>query len=110
MKTKPTLEDLKIRRDQLTARIQKAEARARATQKKAEDRIKILVGAMLLERVRDGKTHPDDLLADLRTFLERESERAAVLGEKGQGSETLLRLITPAANHPHACVQPKAAP
>ena len=110
MKAKPTLEDLKVKRDQLTARIQKAEARARATQKKAEDRIKILTGAMLLERVRNGQTNPAELLADLRQFLERESERAAVLGEDGQGSETLRRLITPKTDNPHARVQPEAAP
>ena len=89
------IDELKAKRDQLNARIQKAEARARAAEKKAQDRIKILTGAMLLERVRNGQTNPAELLADLRQFLERESERTAVLGEDGQGSEALRRLITP---------------
>ncbi|WP_228393685.1 hypothetical protein, partial [Pseudomonas helleri] len=42
------LDDLKRKRDQLTAKIQQAEARQRATAKKAEDRVKVLVGAAVL--------------------------------------------------------------
>ena len=41
------LDDLKRKRDQLNARIQQAEARMRAGQKKAEDRVKVLVGAAI---------------------------------------------------------------
>ncbi len=44
------LEALKLKRDQLNARIQQAEARQRATAKKADDRVKVLVGAAVLHQ------------------------------------------------------------
>lgn len=86
------IEDLKIKRDQLNARIQQAEARARASEKKAQDRIKVLVGAMLLEKVKAGHLTQAELLTDLNKFLKRESEREAVLGKNGRGSETFHEL------------------
>ena len=87
------LEELKRKRDQLTARIQAAEARQRAGQKKADDRVKVLVGAAILEQVRRNQFQLIDLLQLLDGFLTRPGERAAVLGDDGQGSEALRRLI-----------------
>lgn len=87
-----TLEDLKQKRDQLTARIEQVEARQRAEQKKAEDRVKILIGAALLDQVRQGRESLNDLLAMMDGFLSRQHERKAVLGEDGKGAEVLLRL------------------
>lgn len=90
------LEELRRKRDQLTARIQAAEARLRAGQKKEDDRVKVLVGAALLDQLkRQGKTKALDLpglLALLDGFLTRPGERQAVLGEDGKGSAALLRV------------------
>lgn len=89
------IDDLKRKRDQLNARIQQAEARARATEKKAEDRVKVLVGAAVLAEVRSGGMSEAQVRAIMREFLARESEVLAVLGEDGAGSETYKRLTTP---------------
>lgn len=93
------LEDLKTKRDQLNARIQAAESRARAAEKKAQDRIKVLVGAAVLESIRGGQSltvqHPAELVALMDEFLIRPTERAAVLGENGAGSDTFQGLTTP---------------
>lgn len=87
------LEALKLKRDQLTARIQKAEALHRASETKADNRVKVLVGAAILEQCRAGQYDTGALLAIMQSFLARPSERAAVLGSKGEGSEALLRLV-----------------
>jgi len=84
------LEGLKLKRDQLTARIQKAEARQRSTAKKADDRVKVLVGAALLNA--HAKTPIPGLIDMLNAFLTRPAERLAVLGEDGKGSEAFRRL------------------
>lgn len=89
------IDELRRKRDQLNARIQKAEARVRTTEKKAFDRIKVLAGAMLLEKVKGGQYSEAQLLAELGQFLQREGERRAVLGEDGTGSAHLHALITP---------------
>lgn len=87
------LDELKRKRDQLSKRIQQQEARLRAGQKKSEDRVKVLVGAAILEQVRANQFQLIDLLGVLDGFLVRPTERLAVLGEDGQGSEALLKLI-----------------
>lgn len=88
------LDDLKRKRDQLTAKIQQAEARQRATAKKAEDRVKILVGAAVLHQQTQSSEKRAALLALLDGFLNRPTERLAVLGENGQGSEIFKKLVT----------------
>ena len=85
------LEALKLKRDQLNARIQKAEARERASAKKADDRVKVLVGAAVLNAERTSPIM--GLLPMLDAFLTRPAERLAVLGEDGQGSEAFKRLV-----------------
>lgn len=85
------LEGLKLKRDQLTARIQKAEARQRSAAKKADDRVKVLVGAALLAA--HAKTPIPGLMSVIDAFLTRPAERLAVLGEDGQGSEAFKRII-----------------
>jgi len=87
------LEDLKRKRDQLTARIQQAEARQKANSKKAEDRIKVLVGAAVLHQQTQSTEKHAALLALLDGFLTRPAERLAVLGEDGKGSEDFKRLV-----------------
>jgi len=87
-----TLDDLKQKRDQLNARIQQVEARERAQQKKADDKVKVLVGAALLDQIKRGGEGLNDLLTLMDGFLSRPYERKAVLGEDGKGSEVLHRL------------------
>lgn len=86
------LEALKQKRDQLNARIQQAEARQRASIKKEDDRVKVLVGAAVLHQQTQTQGKLPALLSLLDGFLERPRERLAVLGEDGQGSEALKRL------------------
>ena len=88
------LDDLKRKRDQLTAKIQKAEARQRATAKKADDRVKVLVGAAVLHQQTQSTDKRDALLTLLDCFLTRPAERLAVLGKDGQGSEAFKRLVS----------------
>lgn len=88
------LDELKRKRDQLTARIQQAEARQKASVKKAEDRIKVLVGAAVLNHHAHNSGGYGDLLALMDAFLTRPGERVAVLGEDGKGSEPFRRLVT----------------
>ena len=91
------LDDLKRKRDQLTAKIQQAEARQRATAKKAEDRVKVLVGAATLDHLKRTGTLPaggiNDLLLLMDGFLTRSTERTAVLGSNKRGSEAFHRVI-----------------
>ncbi len=87
------IDNLRAKRDQLNAQIQAAEARLRAGQTKADNRVKVLVGAAVLEQVkRGGVLSLPQLLEVMQGFLERPSEREAVLGKDGQGSEALRRL------------------
>ncbi len=65
-----------------------------ATDKKADDRVKVLVGAAILEQVRRNQFQACDLLRVMDEFLVRPGERAAVLGDDGQGSDALRRLIS----------------
>ncbi len=88
------LEALKLKRDQLNARIQQAEARQRATAKKADDRVKVLIGAAFLNEASHGRFQSSDLLGVMNQFLARPAERLAVLGEDGQGSEAFKRLVS----------------
>ena len=88
------LEALKLKRDQLNARIQQAEARQRATAKKADDRVKVLVGAAVLHQQTQSPDERAALLSLLDAFLTRPAERLAVLGEDGQGSEAFKRLVS----------------
>ena len=91
------LDDLKRKRDQLTARIQKAEARQRANAKKEDDRVKVLVGAAVLHQQTQSTDRRAALLALLDGFLTRPAERLAVLGEDGQGSQAFKRLVSGAS-------------
>lgn len=67
-----------------------------AVRKKEDDRVKVLLGAAVLNSIQRG--HPLDLknraalLALLDDFLSRPAERLAVLGEDGKGSDALRRL------------------
>ena len=91
------LDDLKRKRDQLTAKIQQAESRQRATAKKAQDRVKVLVGAAVLHQQTQSTEAASSQARRRPAFLTRPAERLAVLGEDGQGSEAFKKLVT--SNH-----------
>ena len=78
------LEALKLKRDQLNARIQQAEARQRATAKKADDRVKVLVGAAVLNQQTRTPEKLPALLSLLDSFLTRPAERLAVWVRTGK--------------------------
>lgn len=91
------LEELKRKRDQAIARVQQAEARLKANTKQEDDRVKILVGAAILDHHKRTGSLPGgelkDLLSLMDGFLTRQNERKAVLGADQQGSEALRRVI-----------------
>lgn len=89
------LEKLKQKRAELDRKIALATAAERKELKRADDRVKVLVGAMVLESIRQQGRGVDDLLERMSQFLVRPAERLAVLGEDGRGSEPLLRLTGP---------------
>lgn len=70
--------------------------KAAGISKREDDRVKVLVGAAVLNSIQHG--HPLDLrnraamLALMDDFLSRPAERLAVLGEDGRGSDALRRL------------------
>lgn len=78
----PTLEEMKKRRDQLTARIQQAEARNKANERKEETKTKVLIGAMVLKQIQMNRDieieSVEDLKAKMLEFLTRDSDRAIV--------------------------------
>ena len=102
------MEELKKRAAQLQARIQQAEARQRESDKKADDRVKVLTGAAILNLLKHGiAVHidgPSDLIIALDGFLERQKDRDAVIGD-GSGSEAFKRLTTKKEGHENKFTQ-----
>ena len=71
--------------------------RDRADEKRQDDRMKVLVGAAVLHQLATGRTvelqEPRDLLELMHLWLERPSEREAVLGADMRGSAALRRTL-----------------
>ncbi len=89
------LEGLKKKREQLDAQIAQAEARLRAQTSKEETTVKVLVGAAVLNAIKNGSKSEATLnwlMGNLQSFLTRDRDRAAVLGSDGKGSEAFKRL------------------
>ncbi len=89
------IEDLKKKRDQLSARIQQAENRKKNSDSKEDNTVKILVGAAVLNSLKNStNSEPglSKLLATLDSFLTRDRDRKSVLGEAGTGSDAFKRL------------------
>ena len=70
-------------------------ARTRALLKREDDRLKVLVGAAILQQCRMGLREPLEVMAMMETFLERAREREFVLGavEGGTGSGVFWRNV-----------------
>ena len=70
---------------------------ARAAEKKADDRVKVLVGAFVAGELAAGRRvaldDPSALLAALDGWLVRPAERRAVLGSDGTGSPAFRRVL-----------------
>lgn len=70
---------------------------ARAAEKKADDRVKVLIGAYTAAELAAGRRpsldDADALLAALSGWLVRPGERLAVLGSDGHGSEAFRRVL-----------------
>lgn len=89
------LEDMKKKREQLDARIAQAEARLRAQTSKEETTVKVLVGAAILNHLKNAESSEKTriwLLKILGTFLTRDRDIRAVLGENATGSDAFKRL------------------
>jgi len=92
------LEKLKQQKAKIDRQIALAMAAERKAQKREDDRVKVLIGAMVLEQIkRQGAQGREPLLTRMGEFLVRPAERTAVLGEAGTGSTAFLRLTDPAA-------------
>lgn len=87
------LEELKKKRDQLNARIEQQEARLKQEHRKQDDNVKVLLGVTIAQMVRTNRMQLVDLLGVLDEHLERPRDRLAVLGEDGQGSAALHRVL-----------------
>lgn len=70
-------------------------ARTRALLKREDDRLKVLVGAAILQQCRMGLREPLEVMAMMEAFLERAREREFVLGavEGGTGSGVFWRNV-----------------
>lgn len=70
------LEKLKLKEAQLKARIQSLEAGQMSRERKKDARRKILLGALVLERLRQGDPAALELKAKLAGYLTRDNDRA----------------------------------
>lgn len=91
----PTIEELKLKRDQLTAKIQAAEARKSAEERKLEARIKILVGSAFLEKAKQQGDNGESLLRAIDDFLTRPVDKKIFKNENGNASDIFLKLTEP---------------
>ena len=87
------VEELIRKRDQIDARIQQKLARRKANTKQEDDRVKVITGAWLASEASSGRADASAVLAGLNSFLTRPSERKALLGDDGRGSEAFRRVF-----------------
>jgi hypothetical protein len=93
----PNLEELRKKRDQLSERIKAAESRKSQEDRKAETKIKILIGTAVLSQVkRGGGLKNSGVIEMMNSYLSRAADIKTVLGENRTGSEILKKLTTPA--------------
>jgi large subunit ribosomal protein L7/L12 len=71
-----TLSQLKKKQEQLAARIQTLEAAEKTRERKKDVRRKILLGALVLERLGQGDPRAESLKAELGGYLTRDNDRA----------------------------------
>jgi large subunit ribosomal protein L7/L12 len=71
-----TLDKLRIKQEQLQARIRREQAKARGQERKDDTRRKVLAGAMVLERAEKDSVFATELHKLLSAFLVRPADRA----------------------------------
>ena len=67
---------LEEKQARIKAELQRLDARERETKRKRETRRKILLGAMVLDRIARGEVSETVVKADMDRFLDRPQERA----------------------------------
>ena len=70
------IEALKKKQEQIATRIQLLEAAEKTRERKKDVRRKILLGALVLERLRQGDPRAESLKAELGGYLTRNNDRA----------------------------------
>lgn len=70
------LKKLQERRDDLNKKILAIANRESAEKRKRENRKKVLIGAMIMQKVKAGQWSEDSLQAAMDSFLTRDNERA----------------------------------
>lgn len=69
------LEKLKRKQEQLKAQIQKEAQRVKAQNRKDDTRRKILLGAMVLDRMSKNDEYKQKIISTLDTYLKNEKDR-----------------------------------
>ena len=69
------LEQLKQKQSALIARIKQEEAKQKTRTRKEETRMKILLGAMLLEEMKSSKKTNEEIRERLKIYLTKERDR-----------------------------------
>ena len=69
------LEQLKQKQSALIARIKQEEAKQKTRTRKEETRMKILLGAMLLEEMKSSKKTNEEIRGRLKIYLTKERDR-----------------------------------
>jgi large subunit ribosomal protein L7/L12 len=91
---KKRLEQMQLRAIQRNNRLEESLIKEN---KRADDRVKILIGAAAIESIKRGHAinwrNKEGVLAELDVFLIREGERDAVLGADKCGSEAFHRVF-----------------
>ena len=89
-KPEDRIRNLEEQRSRINAEIQRVRSRESQEERKRETRRKILVGAMVLDRVARGDLSEKLFKADMDRFLERDQDRALFdLPPKGSRGEDL---------------------
>jgi len=69
------------------------ELELQTSNKKEDDRVKVISGTWLASEVASGRAEASALLVGLDGFLTRSSEREAILGANGEGSPAFWRVF-----------------
>ena len=91
MANKSKLDSLTEKRDQLNAQIQAIKAKEQAQKRKDDTRRKVLIGGVIMKRVKDGKMPYADLKSLLNEELTKDNDRALFELEKLHENEAPSR-------------------
>lgn len=69
------LEKLEQQKRDIERKINEIKAKQNAAERKLETRKKVLLGALIMQQINDGKISQNDILAQLNDFLIRDADR-----------------------------------